>query len=134
MLVVVNDFLNFRYLNPVSVDFKYQPQRMFQIHRILAFTVANELMTSPDPKLDEHLDRNSGTDLVDALMNKPGSSFTVLLSSVGGVRTDLLDLSVSVIDLYNNLLPQFYLCGKTTIAAKKDKNNISRKGRRAFKD
>ena len=134
MLVVVNDFLNFRYLNLIPNDFKYQSQRMYQVHCKLPFTITNKLMASPDPKLDEHLDRNSGTDLVDALMNKPGSSFTVLLCSVGGVRTDLLDLSVSVIDLYNNLLPQFYLCGKTTIAAKKDKNNISRKGRRAFKD
>ena len=116
MLVVVNDFLNFSYLNPVSVDFKYQPQRMFQIHRILAFTVANELVTSPDPKLDEHLDRNSGTDLIDTLMNKPGSSFTVLLSSSGGVRTDLLDLSIPVIDLHDHLLQMFYLCGKNTIA------------------
>lgn len=67
---------------------------MFQIHRKLALTVANELMASPDSILDERFNGISGTNLVDALMNKTRSSFTVLLSSVGGVRTDLLDLSV----------------------------------------
>lgn len=118
MLVVVNDFLNFRYLNLISNNFKNQSQGMFQVHRKLALTVANELMTSPDPKLNEHLNGISGTDLVDALMNKTRSSFTVLLSSIGGVRTDLLDLSVSVIDLHDHLLTLFYLYGKTTIAAK----------------
>ena len=118
MLVVVNDFLNFRYLNLISNDFKYQSQRMHQVHCKLPFTVTNKLMASPDPKLDEHLNGISGTDLVDALMNKTRSSFTVLLSSIGGVRTDLLDLSVSVIDLHDHLLTSFYLYGKTTIAAK----------------
>ena len=118
MLVVVNNFLNFRYLNLIPKDFKYQSQRMYQVHCILPFTVTNKLMASPDPILDEHLNGISGTDLVDALMNKTRSSITVLLSSVGGVRTDLLDLSVSVIDLHNHLLQKFYLYGKTTIAAK----------------
>ena len=127
MLVVVNDFLNFRYLNLISADFKYQPQRMYQVHCKLPFTVTNKLMTSPDPILDEHLNGISGTDLVDALMNKTRSSITVLLSSVGGVRTDLLDLSVSIIDLHDHLLSKFYLCGKTTIAAKLNKDNIDRR-------
>ena len=104
MLVVVNDFLNFRYLNLIPNDFKYQSQRMYQVHCKLPFTVTNKLMASPDPKLDEHLNGISGTDLVDALMNKTRSSFTVLLSSVGGVRTDLLDLSVPIIDLHDHLL------------------------------
>lgn len=127
MLVVVNNFLNFRNLNLVSVDFKYQPQRMLQIHRILALTIANERMASPDSKLNKHLDRNGGIDLVDALMNKSRRSFTVFLGCSGGVRTDLLDLTVPVIDLHDHLLTKFYLCGKTTIAAKWDKNNIGRK-------
>ena len=104
MLVVVNDFLNFRYLNLIPNDFKYQSQRMYQIHCKLPFTVTNKLMASPDPILDEHLNRISGTDLVDTLMNKTRSSITVLLSSVGGVRTDLLDLSVPIIDLHDHLL------------------------------
>lgn len=104
MLVVVNDFLNFRYLNLISNNFKNQSQGMFQVHRKLALTVANELMTSPDPKLNEHLDRNGGIDLVDALMNKPRRSFTVFLGCSGGVRTDLLDLTVPVIDLHDHLL------------------------------
>lgn len=90
-LVIVNDFLNFRYLNLVSVDFKYQPQRMFQIHSILALTIANKPMASTDPTLHKHLDRNGGIDLVDALMNKSHRSFTVLSNGSGGVRTDFDD-------------------------------------------
>ena len=70
MLVVVNDFLNFRYLNLIPNDFKYQSQRMYQVHCKLPFTVTNKLMASPDPILDEHLNGISGSDLVDALMNK----------------------------------------------------------------
>lgn len=129
MLVIVNDFLNFRYLNLIPNDFKYQSQRMYQVHCKLSFTVTNKLMASPDPILDEHLNGISGSDLVDALMNKTRSSITVLLSSVGGVRTDLLDLTVPLIDLHNHLLPKFYPCGKTTITAKLDKNNTSRNSR-----
>lgn len=116
--MVVNDFLNFRNLNLVSVDFKYQPQRMLQIHRILTLTISNKLMTSADAKLNKHLDRNGGIDFVDTLMNKSRRSFTVFLSGSGSVRTDLLDLTVPIIDLHDHLLSKFYLCGKTTIAAK----------------
>lgn len=117
MLVVVNNFLNFRYLNLISNDFKYQSLRMHQVHCKLPFTVTNKLMASPDPKLDEHLNGISGTDLVDTLMNKSRRSYTVFLGCSGGVRTDLLDLTVPVIDLHNHLLPKFYPCGKTTITA-----------------
>ena len=84
MLVVVNDFLNFRYLNLIPNDFKYQSQRMYQVHCKLPFTVTNELVASPDSILDECFNGISGTDLVDALMNKTCSSITVLLNSVGG--------------------------------------------------
>lgn len=118
MLVVVNDFLNFRYLNLISNNFKNQSQGMFQVHRKLALTVANELVTSPDPKLNEHLNGISSSNLIYTLVNKSRSTFTEALSSNGSVCADLFDVTVLVPDLHNHLLQKFYPCGKTTIAAK----------------
>ena len=118
MLVVVNDFLNFRYLNLIPNDFKYQSQRMNQVHCKLPFTVTNKWMTSPDPKLDEHLNGISGMNLIYTLLDKPNSTLIVFFGSNRSICADLFDLTVLIVDLHNHLLPKFYPYGKTTIAAK----------------
>lgn len=118
MLVVVNDFLNFRYLNLIPNDFKYQSLGMYQVHCKLPFTVTNKWMISPDPKLDEHLNGISGMNLIYTLLDKPHSTLIESFGSNRSVCADLFDLMVLIVDLHNHLLPKFYPCGKTTIAAK----------------
>lgn len=94
LLVVVNDFLNFRYLNLIPNDFKYQSQRMYQVHCKLPFTVTNKLVASPDPKLNEHLNGISSMNLIYTLLDKLHGTLIEFFGSNGSVCTDLFDVTV----------------------------------------